>query len=70
MRGGTHHRALIYTKSEWRNQIFGGKRNESSYVLKTAAKVAEIYNLTPEEVGEMTTRNALQLFQLTPPHEF
>jgi TatD DNase family protein len=49
---------------------YRGKRNESSYLLKTAAKVAEIYKVTPEEVGKMTTRNALQLFQLTPPHEF
>lgn len=47
---------------------FRGKRNESSYLLKTAAKVAEIYNLTQEEIGQITTRNALQLFQLTPQH--
>lgn len=49
---------------------YRGRRNESSYLLNTAAKVAEIYNVTPEEVGEMTTQNALHLFQLTPPHEF
>jgi len=47
---------------------YRGKRNESSYLLKTAAKVAEIYNLTPEEIGKITTRNALQIFQLTPQH--
>jgi len=47
---------------------FRGKRNESSYLLKTAAKVAEIYNLTQEEIGQITTRNALRLFQLSPPH--
>lgn len=48
---------------------FRGKRNESSYLLKTAAKVAEIYNLTLEEIGHLTTRNALQLFQLSTPNE-
>jgi len=48
---------------------YRGKRNESSYLLKTAAKVAEIYNLTLEEIGQLSTRNALQLFQLAPQHE-
>jgi TatD DNase family protein len=48
---------------------YRGKRNESSYLLKTAAKVAEIYNLTQEEVGQITTSNASRLFQLTPQHE-
>ena len=40
-----------------------GKRNESSYLVHIAAKIADIYNLTLEEVGEMTSRNAEQLFQ-------
>jgi len=48
---------------------YRGKRNESSYLLKTAAKVAAIFNLTPEEVGQVTTRNALRLFQLMPSNE-
>ncbi|MEN8230798.1 MAG: TatD family hydrolase [Bacteroidota bacterium] len=48
---------------------YRGKRNESSYLLKTAVKIAEIYNLTLEEIGQITTRNALQLFQPTPQHE-
>lgn len=43
-----------------------GKRNESSFLIGIAAKVAEIYNLTQEEIGEITTRNALELFQLDP----
>ncbi len=45
-----------------------GKRNESSYLVHIAAKVAEIYNSTLEEVGEMTSQNAAQLFTINPPH--
>ncbi len=41
-----------------------GKRNESSYLVQIAAKVADIYKLNLEEVGEITSRNAEQLFQL------
>ena len=43
-----------------------GKRNESSYLVHIAAKIAGIYNLTLEEVEEMTSRNAEQLFQQNP----
>jgi len=45
-----------------------GKRNESSYLVEIAAKVAEIHNLTVEEIGKITSRNAENLFQITPPH--
>ena len=41
---------------------YRGKRNESAYVELVARKLAEIYETTPEEVGEITTRNALKLF--------
>jgi len=43
-----------------------GRRNESSYLVGIASRVAEIYNLTKEEIGQTTTQNALRLFQLTP----
>ncbi|MCP4314119.1 MAG: TatD family hydrolase [Bacteroidetes bacterium] len=42
---------------------FRGRRNESSYLVHVATRVAEIYNLTIEELGDITTRNALGLFQ-------
>jgi TatD DNase family protein len=42
---------------------FRGRRNESSYLVHIAAKVGEIHNLTIEEIGSITTRNALGLFQ-------
>ena len=41
-----------------------GKRNESSYLVEIAAKIAEIYNLTKEEIGKITSHNAGQLFQM------
>lgn len=43
---------------------YRGKRNESSYLLETAAKVAEIYNLSREEIARITSANAEQLFRL------
>ncbi|MDF1574965.1 MAG: TatD family hydrolase [Bacteroidales bacterium] len=48
---------------------YRGKRNESSYLLRTAEKAAEIYNLTLEELARITTSNAEQLFRLNPRHE-
>jgi len=43
---------------------YRGKRNESSYLLHTAGKVAEIFNLTVEEIAIITTANAELLFRL------
>lgn len=43
---------------------FRGKRNESSYLLKVAEKLADIYHLSLEEVAEVTTKSALQTFKL------
>lgn len=41
-----------------------GKRNESAYVALIAKKLAEIQNLSLEEVAEITSRNAQNLFKL------
>ncbi len=41
---------------------FRGKRNESSYVELVAKKLAEIKNKNIEEIAEITTDNAKQLF--------
>ncbi|MBU0701806.1 TatD family hydrolase [bacterium] len=43
---------------------YRGKRNQPAYVRFVAEKVAEILSLNAEEVIEMTTTNAGQLFQL------
>lgn len=41
-----------------------GKRNESAYILYIAQKIAEIKNMTIEEVAKITTDNAKQLFRI------
>ena len=44
---------------------YRGQRNEPAYIVKTAEKVAEIYNVTTEEICRITTENAIKLFKLT-----
>jgi TatD DNase family protein len=44
-----------------------GKRNEPAFVAHTAAKVAELWGVPVEEVGEVTTANAERLFRLRRP---
>ncbi|MGE0635052.1 MAG: TatD family hydrolase [Bacteroidia bacterium] len=39
-----------------------GKRNESLYITLVAQKLAEIKNISVEEVGEITTANAKEVF--------
>ena len=39
-----------------------GKRNESSYTLLVAQKIAEIYQLPVEEIARITTENSKQIF--------
>ncbi len=41
---------------------FRGKRNESSYLVKVAEKVAEIHNISLEKVESATTENAIKIF--------
>lgn len=43
---------------------FRGKRNESSYVLHVAEKLADIYNISLKDVEQVTTQNAIELFHL------
>jgi len=44
---------------------FRGKRNEPSYLSFVAKKLAEIYQVSVEEIGDITTSNAKTLFNLT-----
>lgn len=39
-----------------------GKRNESTYVKDTLMKVSDIYRMSPEAVGRVTSENALKVF--------
>ena len=41
-----------------------GKRNESSYLVYTAQKIAELHNITIEKIAEITTQNAIKIFKL------
>lgn len=43
-------------------QKLRGKRNEPANIPIIAARVAEIWNVSPETVGEITTKNAVELF--------
>ena len=42
-----------------------GRRNESSYLVYTAQFLADQFSMEPEELADITTRNALNLFSLT-----
>lgn len=56
-------RIVLETDSPYLSPVpYRGKRNESSYVTEVGKKIAEIYNLPVEEIGRVTTRNALKLF--------
>lgn len=41
---------------------YRGKRNESSYIIKVLEKLADIYNLTPQKIAEITTQNSKEIF--------
>lgn len=41
---------------------FRGKRNESSYVVNVAAKLATVYNLSVTEIAQITTENSKRVF--------
>ena len=41
---------------------FRGKRNESSYTLLVAQKLAEIYKVSVEEIAKITTENSKAIF--------
>lgn len=58
---------LLETDSPFLSPVpYRGRRNESSYLLEIASKVAEIYHKTREDIGQISTQNALSLFQLAP----
>lgn len=58
-------RLLLETDCPYLTPVpFRGKRNETSYVVYVAQKIAEVKGISVEEVAEATTRNAERLFGL------
>lgn len=58
-------RLLVETDSPFLAPIpFRGRRNEPAYVAHVAAKVAEIWGTTADEVARVTTANVRRLFRL------
>ncbi len=43
---------------------YRGKRNESSYLMIVAEKLAEIYGKSVEEIADITTKNAKKMFKI------
>ena len=43
---------------------FRGKRNESAHLLHIVEKVADIYGKEKEEISEITTNNAIEIFNI------
>ena len=43
---------------------FRGKRNESAYVIKVLEKLADLYEISPEKVAEITTENSKAIFKV------
>ncbi len=59
-------RLLLETDAPYLAPVpFRGKRNEPAYLRQIAAKVGEIHNLSPVEVGSITSANAGRLFSRT-----
>ena len=56
-------RLLIETDSPYlAPKPFRGKRNESSYLTYIVEKLSEVYGLEKEQIAEITTQNALEVF--------
>ena len=61
-------RLVLETDAPYLSPVpYRGKRNESSYVAEVAGKMVDILGYTMDEVKEITSQNAIELFQL---HKF
>ena len=59
-------RLLVETDSPYLAPVpFRGKRNEPSYVAKTASVLADVRGITPDALAELTTANFRHLFRRT-----
>ncbi|GAB1374671.1 TatD family hydrolase [Bacteroidales bacterium] len=56
---------ILETDSPWLTPVpHRGKRNEPSYVRIVADKLADIFNISLEEIASITTNSATKLFKL------
>ncbi|RDW15293.1 hydrolase TatD [Oceanobacillus arenosus] len=56
---------LIETDAPYLSPVpYRGKRNEPAYVKYVADEIAKLREIPVEEIGEITTKNAFQLFRL------
>ncbi len=63
-------RILLETDAPYLAPVpFRGQRNESAYLPYVAAKVAEVKGLSTEQIADITTNNANNLFSLSPSPE-
>jgi TatD DNase family protein len=54
---------VLETDSPYLSPVpYRGKRNESSYLSLICKKVAEVYNISEEEVARVTSQNAIDIF--------
>ena len=54
---------LLETDSPYLTPVpFRGKRNESSYLVHIAQKIADLHQMTVGEIAKITTENARKLF--------
>lgn len=54
---------LLETDSPYLAPVpYRGQRNEPSYLVSTAKRVAGIYGMTPAAIGQLTTANSKRLF--------
>jgi len=57
-------RLLVETDGPYMTPVpHRGKRNEPSYVLHVAEKIAELKDISLEELADLTTKNCLNLFE-------
>jgi TatD DNase family protein len=58
---------LVETDAPWlAPAALRGKRNEPAYVTQTTHTLAELHNVTAEEIAAATTKNFARLFNLPP----
>jgi len=59
-------RLLLETDAPYLSPVpYRGKRNESSYLINTATRLAEVLHIPLEELARLTTANAERLFKLS-----